>query len=406
MKRLKVGLLALAVLLSLLAGTAGGAAAVAPKYTNEADILHALGLFNGTDKGFELERTPTRTEALVLLIRLLGKQSEAEACTDTHPFSDVPAWADRYVAWAYSKGLTKGVTDTAFGGTADASAAMFVTFILRALGYDDKTGDFSYDTALAKAADIGLISPGVYDGTAGFYRDDCAHLCYAALTAKLNHSGKTLASKLVSDGVISGAAARNYGLLPTRYTVACVGDSFTAGFGLKSPDKQAYPGVLTALTGDFTFATETYSTPMVTVNTDNHLAFIRTPTYTKSLGTSADIILLVMGANDAIWTPGRADLAEDYKKLLESYINLPQGPKVIVLTPPRLLGLREYDDKMAVVVETEKNVARELGLEVIDVHAFSEGMSSYTDDKVHFNAEGHRLVAEYIYKAMSEILSK
>jgi lysophospholipase L1-like esterase len=381
-------------------------AAYVPKYEAEAGILYDLGLFRGTDQGFELDRTPKRTEALVLLVRLLGKDSEAQACREAHPFTDVPAWADRYVAWCYKEGLTKGVSDTSFGGGDDAGALVFVTFILRALGYDDGAGDFSYQSALEKAADIGLIPAGTYNATSAFFRDDCVRLCYAALTAALNGTGQTLAAKLASGGAISGAAARKFGLLPSHFTVACIGDSFTSGFGLDNPESEAYPAVLASLTGEFSFTAENYSTEMVTVNEESYLSFAMTKAYARSVKTEADIILFVMGANDAIWTPEQTDLAEDLEKLLQAYLKLPQKPRVIVMTPPRLVGTSKFDDEMAEVVRTETAVANKLNLKVIDLFTFSEGMAAYSSDKVHLNAEGHRLVAEYIYKALSVILSE
>lgn len=386
-------------------------AAYEPKYEAEAGILYDLGLFRGTDQGFELDRTPKRTEALVLLVRLLGKDSEAQAFKEAHPFTDVPAWADRYVAWSYKEGLTKGVSDTSFGGGDDAGALMFVTFILRALGYDDGAGDFSYQSALEKAVDIGLIPAGTYSASSALYdgsfrRDDCVRLCYAALTAEVHGTGQTLASKLASGGAISGTAARKFGLLQSHFTVACVGDSFTSGFGLDSPESEAYPAVLSSLTGEFSFTTENYSAEMVTVNEESYLSFAMTKAYARSMKTEADIILFVMGANDAIWTPEQTDLAEDFEKLLQAYLKLPQKPKVIVMTPPRLVGTSKFDDEMAEVVRTETAVAKKLNLEVIDLFTFSEGMSAYSSDKVHLNAEGHRLVAEYIYKALSAILSE
>jgi hypothetical protein len=43
------------------------------KYENEAEQLQNLGLFKGTNNEFELDRKPTRAEAGVILIRMLGK---------------------------------------------------------------------------------------------------------------------------------------------------------------------------------------------------------------------------------------------------------------------------------------------------------------------------------------------
>ena len=39
------------------------ASAFAANYTNCADSLHEMGLFQGTQNGYDLDRTPTRAEA-------------------------------------------------------------------------------------------------------------------------------------------------------------------------------------------------------------------------------------------------------------------------------------------------------------------------------------------------------
>ena len=39
--------------------------------TKHADQLNALGLFHGTEKGYELNSRPDRTQGIVMLIRLL-----------------------------------------------------------------------------------------------------------------------------------------------------------------------------------------------------------------------------------------------------------------------------------------------------------------------------------------------
>ena len=60
-----------------------------------------------SDTDFALDRAPTRVEALVMLLRTLGVEDDAKASTATHPFTDVPGWADRYIAFAYENGLTR-----------------------------------------------------------------------------------------------------------------------------------------------------------------------------------------------------------------------------------------------------------------------------------------------------------
>ena len=41
-------------------------------------MLKTLGLFQGTNKGFELEKTLTREQAITLIVRLLGAEAEAK----------------------------------------------------------------------------------------------------------------------------------------------------------------------------------------------------------------------------------------------------------------------------------------------------------------------------------------
>ena len=92
-----------------LAITIPAAAADLTLANDQATALKHLGLFKGvSDTNFELDRAPTRTEALVMLVRALGEEAAALEGDWSHPFTDVAAWADPYVGYAYEKGLTKG----------------------------------------------------------------------------------------------------------------------------------------------------------------------------------------------------------------------------------------------------------------------------------------------------------
>lgn len=75
---------------------------------------------------------------MVMLIRLLGKESEANLSEYSHPFEDVPEWGNAYVGYAYEKDLTLGMSEKTFGSHIATTELQFFTFALRALGYDDK----------------------------------------------------------------------------------------------------------------------------------------------------------------------------------------------------------------------------------------------------------------------------
>ncbi|MDO4539806.1 MAG: transglutaminase domain-containing protein [Syntrophomonadaceae bacterium] len=166
-----------------------------------AEALNQLGLFQGTDNGFELGRAPTRIEALIMLIRLLGQEDVALGGSFTHPFTDVPAWADAYAGYAWENGLTKGVSDTLLDASSPSGGEQYMTFVLRALGYSDAEGDFSWDNPYKLAADVGLLSSPVYYNN--FLRADVAVISYDALQACFKGSEQMLAEKLIEQGVFS-----------------------------------------------------------------------------------------------------------------------------------------------------------------------------------------------------------
>lgn len=181
-----------------------------------AGKLKSLGLFLGDETGnFNLDKTPTRVEALVMLIRALGQDGEARAAGKTHPFADVPEWADGYVSLAYAKGYTKGVSDTQFGSEAAASCEMYLTFLLRALGYAEGAGgDFTYDQPFYPAYEAGVFLSCV--DPQDFRRSDVVEATVAALFAGEKGSGRALHLRLEESGAFS----------PADFNAAFPGDPF------------------------------------------------------------------------------------------------------------------------------------------------------------------------------------
>lgn len=186
-------------------------------YNELAGALKAMGLFKGTGTaygdGYDLELTPTRIEGLVLFLRLIGEEKAALAYMGTNPFTDVPDWALQYVAYAYAKGYTKGVDENLmlFGTSNIISSGEYLTFLLRALGYLDSgtSPDFTWDTALDRAKELGVITVGertLLDPAKPFLRAQTAYLSYYALSAG-RKAGGTLQSALISAGAMTLAQA-------------------------------------------------------------------------------------------------------------------------------------------------------------------------------------------------------
>lgn len=175
-----------------------------------AQVLNKLGLFNGTGTDsdgnpvFGLENKLSRQEATTLLVRILGKETEAKNELANIPFTDVDEWAKPYVGYAYNHGLVNGLGETIFGSGNPISATEYLTLILRALGYNDKQGDFVWNAAWILSDSLGMTE-GQYNEETNtlFCRKDAALISRNALYQKIKGGEQTLASKLFAEGVFS-----------------------------------------------------------------------------------------------------------------------------------------------------------------------------------------------------------
>lgn len=207
-KKCLAGLLALVLSLSL---TVPALAAPAVEEEDAAWQLYRMGLFQGTgadEEGFpvfDLERTPNRAQGVTMLVRLLGREKQALEGTWHTPFTDVPDWAAPYVGYAYEAGLTDGKSPTQFVPDSSLQPREYLTFVLRALGYDSRT-DFSWETPWVLSDALG-ITQGEYGAeTTAFDRGDVAWLSRKALSAVSKGTGQTLADRLAQQGYTDPAS--------------------------------------------------------------------------------------------------------------------------------------------------------------------------------------------------------
>ncbi|MBR5489915.1 MAG: S-layer homology domain-containing protein, partial [Oscillospiraceae bacterium] len=187
MKKLIALIIALCLLLSL--GLSVCAA------DSEAELaakrLYSLGLMNGVGTlpdgsiDFGLDASLTREQAAIMLLRLLGK--EAEGTDLSMPFKDVSPWARQDVAYAYRLGLVKGTGDHTFGGRDAVSPAMYISFVLRALGYSSES-DFVWSSPWTLSDEIGLTHGEYNEATTAFTRADMALISSWALDTKMKGS--------------------------------------------------------------------------------------------------------------------------------------------------------------------------------------------------------------------------
>ncbi len=174
--------------------------------------LYQLGVFAGSEKGFELDREPTRLEGLIIMLKLIGREEAVSGYADATPaFTDVPDWGNSWATYAYQNGLALGLGDGQYGAGQALQAKSYMTFMLKALGYTIDAGDFTWDTALIKAEEIGLITfeERVYLETQPFLRDDLAYLSDMTLRQPMKDGKLSLGEYLVyKDSLDRDAAER------------------------------------------------------------------------------------------------------------------------------------------------------------------------------------------------------
>lgn len=188
--------------------------------------------------------------------------------------------------------------------------------------------------------------------------------------------------------------------------VACIGDSITWGFTLLNPWRQSYPALLQEMLGPG-YEVRNFGYNDASARFDADTPYVSKRVYRESLGWNPDIVILMLGTNDTKvrnWDP--AVFRRDYKRIIESYRNLPSSPRVILVAPIRifpimgrpLLGV--YPETMEQGVRPAiREIASETGLELIDLQdLFTD--NSYCRDGVHPQRAGARMLAEAIFNGI------
>ena len=163
----------------------------------------------GDENGkFNPEAKVTRNEMAVVMCNLLDYT--VASYKGTSPFTDVPEWAEPYVAACYTNGITSGYDAKTYGGSDTVTTGQAALMLLKALGYFQYSADFGSDW-LVETTKNGSTA-GLFDGVAtgakeALTRNDVAQMVLNALEADLVKAEKNGSDVHVGDVVISGGKA-------------------------------------------------------------------------------------------------------------------------------------------------------------------------------------------------------
>jgi len=188
---------------------------LAEDYTNYADELFELGLFNGTDKGYELDKPLTRAEGATMLVRLLGEGDNVDEYEYWEVFEDVTSehWSYPYVMYCYENDITKGTGEYSFSPDLNIDAREFVTLVLRSLKYEAEPEN-AYDIAVNKGL-FGTEFVRTLEGNDEFLRNEMVYIAYRSLKTK-TADGNVLAEVLAKKGVLDESQAKKFNIFELK----------------------------------------------------------------------------------------------------------------------------------------------------------------------------------------------
>lgn len=177
-----------------------------------ADRLYEMGLFKGTDVGYELEKELTREESAALLVRLYGEESGLSGEEYEEEFEDVSRdrWSFPYVMYCYENGITKGTGENTFSPAYAISAEQFVTLVLRLLGYEEASPEDALNEAVEKRLINSQEAQRLKENDV-FLRGDAVYIMDRCLMTE-TEDGTILAEELLEKGVITKAQAEEFDL--------------------------------------------------------------------------------------------------------------------------------------------------------------------------------------------------
>lgn len=225
--------------------------------------------------------------------------------------------------------------------------------------------------------------------------------------------------------------------MPKLLRITCVGDSITYGVGASNRNKTSYPAMLqsklAAMYPGHTFAvvncgrSRAYAINNAEMTykyaSDQSIAYTASSEYTSSLKSRPNIVLIMLGANDAYTASQNTEVSKKFTESLEKLVNtyraLDTNPEVyLLICTDRFDTAQRRNDLKNIIIPAIEDVAARLECPVIDMYSISTeiagelfktasaqrklGSTEAFSDSVHPGDKLYDLMAEEAAKAISK----
>ncbi len=210
---------------------------------------------------------------------------------------------------------------------------------------------------------------------------------------------------------------------PDAIRVACIGNSITDGSGIDMASMHGYPASLQQLLGK-EYWVKNFGVSGRTMLNKGDRPYMKEMAWRDALAFQPDVVVIKLGTNDSKpqnWQHGaefKQDLVQMITELCPELGQLPKNKKkrakalaevktkIFLCTPiPAFKSTWNINDSVIVngIIPIQQEVAKEYGLQVIDLHTlFGNDSNMMVADGIHPNEKGARRMAEIIADALKK----
>lgn len=188
--------------------------------------------------------------------------------------------------------------------------------------------------------------------------------------------------------------------------IACVGDSITFGHGIADRERDTYPAILDSVMGS-KYDVRNFGISGRTLMNRGDVPYMNEQIYQDALAFQPQIVTILLGTNDS--KPQNWVFSEDFKSdlrlLVNSFRELPTRPDIWLCLPTPAMGHAWAINDSVIfngVIPYIKEVAKEEGLNIIDLNTPFQNQRQYFPDTIHPNEAGQEKIAEVILEALTE----